>query len=58
MAGEILQKFTTYRVELAIIGDFSKYPGKSIRDFIYESNRYGRINFVNSREEAIEKLTK
>ena len=58
MAGEILQKFTTYRVELAIIGDFSKYPGKSIRDFIFESNRYGRINFVSSREEAIKKLTK
>ena len=57
MAGEILQKFTTYRVELAIIGDFSKYPGKSIRDFIFESNRYGRINFVSSREEAIKKLT-
>lgn len=58
MAGEILQKFTTYRVELAIIGDFSKYPGKSIRDFIFESNRYGKINFVSSREEAIKKLTK
>ncbi len=58
MAGEILQKFTNYRVQLAIIGDFSKYPGKSIRDFIFESNRYGRINFVSSREEAIEKLTK
>ena len=58
MAGEILQKFTNYRVQLAIIGDFSKYPGKSIRDFIFESNRYGRINFVSSREEAIKKLTK
>ena len=58
MAGEILQKFTNYRVQLAIIGDFSKYPGKSIRDLIFESNRYGRINFVSSREEAIEKLTK
>ena len=57
MAGEILQKFTNYRVQLAIIGDFSKYPGKSIRDFIFENNRYGRINFVSSREEAIKKLT-
>ncbi len=58
IAGEILQKFTNYRVQLAIIGDFSKYPGKSIRDFIFESNRYGRINFVSSREEAIERLNK
>ena len=30
MAGEILQKFSNYRVRLAIIRDFSKYKRKSI----------------------------
>ena len=50
LAGEILQKFSTYNVQLAIIGDFSKYPSKSPRDFIYESNKHGRINFVSSIE--------
>lgn len=35
MAGEILQKFSNYRMRLAIIGDFSKFQGKSIADFIY-----------------------
>lgn len=58
LAGEILQKFSTYNVQLAIIGDFSKYPGKSLRDFIYESNKLGRINFVSSTEQARERLAK
>jgi hypothetical protein len=56
IAGEILQKFSTYNVQLAIIGDFSKYTSKSLRDFMFESNKYGRVNFVNTFEEAIEKL--
>jgi hypothetical protein len=58
MAGEILQKFSNYRISLAIVGDFGKYPNKSINDFIRESNKLGHINFVASKEEAIEKLTK
>ncbi len=58
IAGEILQKFSTYNVQLAIIGDFSKYTSKSLRDFIFESNKYGRINFVSSFEEAKEKLSR
>lgn len=36
LAGEILQKFSNYRVRLAIVGDFAKYSSKSIHDFIYE----------------------
>ena len=56
IAGEILQKFSTYGMKLAIIGDFSKYPGRSFRDFIYESNKIGRICFVGSREEAVKSL--
>lgn len=57
-AGDILQKFSTYNVQLAIVGDFSKYTSKSLRDFIFESNKYGRINFVSSLEEAKERLAK
>jgi hypothetical protein len=58
IAGEILQKFSTYQVQLAIIGDFSKYTSKSLKDFIFESNKYGRISFVGTMEEAIEALTR
>jgi len=58
LAGEILQKFSNYRVRLSIVGDFSKYSGKSIKDFIYESNNSRQINFLDSTEEALERLSK
>jgi hypothetical protein len=56
IAGEILQKFSNYRVRLAIVGDFSKYQSKSMKDFIYESNKGRQVNFVGSSEDAIAKL--
>ncbi|QPH38905.1 DUF4180 domain-containing protein [Pedobacter endophyticus] len=56
IAGEILQKFSNYRVRLAIVGDFSKFNSKSLTDFIYESNKAKNINFVSSTKEAINVL--
>ena len=56
IAGEILQKFSNYRVRLAIVGDFSKYQSKSMKDFIYESNKGKQVNFVDSSEDAIARL--
>lgn len=53
MAGGLLQKFSNYRMQLAIVGDFSKYTSKSIQDFIYESNKLGHISFVRSFAEAL-----
>lgn len=58
MAGEILQKFSNYRIRLAIVGNFEAYQSKSMKDFIFESNKLGQINFVNSKSEAIEVLSK
>lgn len=46
--GDILQKFTNYRIRLAIIGDFSKYPSKILPNFIAESNRQKQYLFVSS----------
>ena len=57
MAGEILQKFSNYRMRLAIVGDFSKYTGKSFTDFVYESNKGRQINFVSSVSAALEALS-
>jgi hypothetical protein len=57
IAGEVLQKISTYELSLAIVGDFSKYTSKSLRDFIYESNQGHRINFLSSVQEAKERLT-
>ena len=53
LAGEILQKFSNYRIPLAIVGDFTPYTGESIRAFISECNRNGHISFVSSLEEAL-----
>lgn len=58
MAGEILQKFSTYRVKLAIVGDFSTFTSKSLHDFILESNKTGHIYFVPSAEEALRMLSR
>ena len=58
IAGEILQKFSNYRVRLAIVGDFAKYPGQSIKDFIFESNKCRQVNFMGSVKEAVERLSK
>lgn len=57
IAGEILQKFSNYRVRLAIVGNFSTYNSKSLDDFISESNRSRQINFVPSLAEALQKLS-
>ncbi|GAB3235729.1 DUF4180 domain-containing protein [Algoriphagus aestuariicola] len=57
IAGEILQKFSNYRVRLAIVGDFDKYSSKSLQDFIRESNRGRQLNFVSMLEEALDRLT-
>ncbi|MBO9616255.1 MAG: DUF4180 domain-containing protein [Dyadobacter sp.] len=57
IAGEILQKFTTYRVRLAIVGDFARYDSKSLRDFVFESNKGRQVNFVSSVEEALGRLS-
>lgn len=57
LAGEVLQKFSNYQGFLAVVGDFSVYGSKSLQDFIFESNKQGRIVFVPSKEEAIRKLS-
>ena len=58
LAGEILQKFINYRTKLAIIGDFSIYSSKSLKDFIYECNKGRDIFFLTDEEEAVDRLSK
>lgn len=50
LAGDILQKFSTYQFKLGIIGDFSVYTSQALRDFIFESNKQGRIVFAENEE--------
>ncbi len=57
MAGEILQKFSNYRIQLVVVGDFSGFTSKSLKDFIYESNNGKQVNFLSSTIDAINALT-
>jgi hypothetical protein len=57
LAGDILQKFVNYQLKVAIVGDFSGYTSKPLRDFIYESNNGSHVFFVGSEAEALEKLS-
>ncbi|MCW7456758.1 DUF4180 domain-containing protein [Leptospira bandrabouensis] len=58
LAGNVLQKIVNYRMKLAIVGDFSVYSSKSPNDFIYEMNSGKDVFFLNSEEEAINRLAK
>jgi hypothetical protein len=57
LAGEILQKFINYGVKIAIIGDFSGYSSKSLKDFIYECNNGNAIFYLPNQQQVIEKLS-
>lgn len=57
LAGEILQKFINYQTKIAIIGDFSTYSSKSLKDFIYECNNGKDIFFLPDEDQAIAKLS-
>ena len=56
LAGEIAQKLVNYGFRLAIIGDFSGYTSKSLKAFMYESNRGMHLYFVADEDEAFRKL--
>jgi hypothetical protein len=58
IAGEIIQKFVTYRRRLAILGDISKYLAESsaLRAFVYETNRGRQVWFVADLAELRRRL--
>ena len=58
LAGEILQKFSNYRIRLVIVGDWSKYTSRSLEAFICESNRGKTVNFSSSLTEALKLLSR
>jgi len=55
LAGDILQKFSNYRIRLAVVGDFDKVESNSLRDLISECNNTTHINFVKNIADAIGK---
>lgn len=57
LAGEVLQKFINYQAKIAIFGDFSRYTSQPLKDFIYESNKGKDIFFLETKKEAVERLS-
>jgi hypothetical protein len=53
IAGEILQKFSNYRMKLVLTGDFSNFASNSLRDFIRECNRGNTIRFLPDADEGM-----
>lgn len=58
VAGEILQKFVTYRKRVVIVGDISSHLNASsaLRDFVRECNSGRNIWFVTTSAELDHKL--
>lgn len=58
IAGEVLQKFVTYRLRVAILGEISPLSGVSeaLRDFVIECNRGSSVWFVRSLQELNDRL--
>lgn len=56
LAGEILQKYVNYGGRIAIYGDYSNYTSKSLKDFMYESNKGKDVFFVSDEEQAVDML--
>ncbi|HEY3610234.1 MAG TPA: DUF4180 domain-containing protein, partial [Pseudonocardiaceae bacterium] len=59
VAGEIVQKFVTYRLPLAILGDISAHLAASaaLRAFVYEANRGKDMWFVADESELDGRLS-
>ena len=53
LAGETLQKFSTFQMRLAIVGDFSTFTSESLKSFVYESNRGNLIHFSPTTADAV-----
>ena len=57
LAGEILQKVSSYSRKLGIVGDHSRYASRSLNDFMFESNKGNSVLFVDSLDEALRRLS-
>lgn len=59
VAGEIAQKFTNYRIGLAVVGDVSRHTAASnaLRAWVSEANRGEHVWFVRDEAELAARLS-
>jgi hypothetical protein len=60
IAGEVIQKFTNYRVGVAFVGDIAPWTqaSNSLRDFVHESNNGSAVWFVRDMAELSSRFAK
>lgn len=58
VAGQVIQKFLTYRLRLVILGDLPAHLQEStaLRDFVYECNRGSHVWFLTRLDELSQRL--
>ena len=56
IAGSVMQKFSNYRVQAAIIGEFSD-ASKSLKAFIIECNRTRQVIFIPDLNAALKEIS-
>jgi hypothetical protein len=58
VAGDIVQKFVTYRLRLVIVGDIAQHVARSaaLSDFVSETNRGDQVWFMATLAELDERL--
>jgi hypothetical protein len=58
VAGEVLQKFVTYHLRVAIVGNITllSTASKALHDFVVECNRGSTVWFVHNLEELNDRL--
>ena len=59
LAGEALQKFVNYRVQVAVVGDVTRFvtASRALADFVRESNEGTHVWFVRDLAELRARLT-
>ncbi|MGD9484136.1 DUF4180 domain-containing protein [Streptomyces sp. TRM70308] len=60
VAGDVVQKFVTYRMGLVVLGDISRHTRDSpaLRDFVRECDRGGHTWFVTDAAELRDRLAR
>ncbi|WP_030323227.1 DUF4180 domain-containing protein [Streptomyces sp. NRRL B-3229] len=58
VAGAVMQKFVTYQVRLAVVGDVTRHTDAStaLRDFVHETNQGRHIWFLPDLDTLDERL--
>jgi hypothetical protein len=56
LAGEIVQKFSNYRVRAVIVGSFGSVRSKRFQEFMAESNKGNQLRFMQEKDAALQWL--